>query len=236
MWNNELCVLCGEAIGPDEESGVYYRRLWLDRSLRTFCLCSECHYLPTVSEKLTKRYEQLNAPDVTVEPHEHLPTGSVRDSRVGKGRYDCMSPIALHRLAMLHEYGMEHYPKWNWLKGMPYMRCLDSVYRHLNNWVMGIRDPDHGDNLAAAAWNIHCLMTYEELIEQGVLPAELDDRPASLRGKQPSLEPHCHAQDRTTTASPPAEPDRLPDVANSDAPSTPSSEPPSICPGGDGGC
>lgn len=32
-------------------------------------------------------------------------TGSQRDSRVGKGRYDLISPIALRRLAQLCERG-----------------------------------------------------------------------------------------------------------------------------------
>ena len=48
-----------------------------------------------------------------------FPTGSRRDSREGKGRYDLISPIALRRLALVCERGAAKYGDRNWEKGQP---------------------------------------------------------------------------------------------------------------------
>lgn len=100
---------------------------------------------------------------------EEMATGSVRDSREGKGRFELVSPFALARLAGVYERGAAKYDSRNWEKGQPYSRFLDSAMRHLNRFAMGWRDEDH---LAQAAWNIFAIMHFQELGR-----TELDDMP-----------------------------------------------------------
>ncbi len=104
-------------------------------------------------------------------------TGSVRDVRTGKGRFDLISPIALRRLAVHMENGARKYDERNWEKGQPLMDYIDSAMRHIASYVEGYRDEDH---MAAALWNIHGFIHTEELISRGVLPNSLDNRPVSM--------------------------------------------------------
>lgn len=110
---------------------------------------------------------------------EEFKTGSVRDSRVGKGRYDLISPFAMARLAMHFENGATRYGVRNWELGQPLSRYWDSAIRHLHkymqNKMLGIQQPE--DHLAAAMWNVHCILHTEEMIEKGLLDAKLDDFP-----------------------------------------------------------
>jgi len=101
-------------------------------------------------------------------------TGSVRDVRKGKGRFDLLSPIALRRLARHFENGAVKYGERNWEKGQPMCSYLDSAVRHLYDWLEGKNDED---NLAAAMWNVNAMIHTEEMIERGLLPADLMDRP-----------------------------------------------------------
>ena len=100
---------------------------------------------------------------------EEFSTGSVRDTREGKGRYDLLSPFALRRLAKHTENGAKKYGDRNWEKGQPFSRFFDSGMRHLQKYLMGLRDEDH---LAAALWNFMCLAHFEELGR-----VDLDDMP-----------------------------------------------------------
>ena len=108
---------------------------------------------------------------------EEMQTGSKRDSRDGKGRYDLMSPVVLARDARHFENGSKKYGDRNWEKGQPLSRFLDSAMRHLNKYLEGHRDEDH---LAAARWNIGGMIHVEEMIQRGLLPAELNDLPNFL--------------------------------------------------------
>ncbi len=101
-------------------------------------------------------------------------SGAVRDRQDGKGRFDLFSPISLMRLAQHFENGAQKYKDRNWEKGMPLSRFFDSAVRHLYAFIGGSRDEDH---LAAADWNIHCLIHTEAMIEAGKLPKELNDLP-----------------------------------------------------------
>lgn len=101
-------------------------------------------------------------------------TGSVRDTRDGKGRFDLISPIALKRLAQHYENGSKKYGDRNWEKGQPVSRYLDSAIRHLQTYLLGARDEDH---LSAAAWNVFAMIHTIEMCKIGKLPAELDDLP-----------------------------------------------------------
>jgi hypothetical protein len=105
---------------------------------------------------------------------ETFETGSKRDSREGKGRYDLISPYALKRLADVYERGARKYDARNWEKGQPQSRFLDSAKRHLENFLMGHRDEDH---LAQCAWNVFALIHQEEMIRRGLKPKSLDDLP-----------------------------------------------------------
>lgn len=110
---------------------------------------------------------------------ETMETGSQRDSREGKGRYDLLSPFALQRLAGVYERGAVKYDARNWELGQAQMRYFDSAIRHLMNWYEGKEDEDH---LAQAMWNVAAMVHQDELIRRGVERYEaLDDRPTYWR-------------------------------------------------------
>lgn len=120
-------------------------------------------------------------------------TGMVRDTRQGKGRFDLMSPIALRRRAQLYERGAEKYTARNWEKGSPLSRFFDSAARHMNDFLMIAQYKREGipldrlpadvnpneDHLAAATWNLDCMMHHEEL------HPEFDD--LSVRAQEPKM-------------------------------------------------
>ena len=119
----------------------------------------------------------MAGPKITLETkdsgvREEFVTGSRRDSRVGKGRYDLISPLALRRLALVYERGAKKYGDHNWVKGQPVGRYVDSALRHILQYLEGDRTEDH---IAQAAWNCFSIMHTEEAIQRGLLPAELYD-------------------------------------------------------------
>lgn len=99
-------------------------------------------------------------------------TGSKRDTRKGKGRYDLIPAYPLQRLAKHYENGASKYFEWNWILGQPLSRYIDSAMRHLNDIKMGKNDEDHE---SAVAWNIFSYIETKRLIEEGQLPEELND-------------------------------------------------------------
>ena len=99
---------------------------------------------------------------------------AIREPTTGKGRFDLVTPFGLERLAKWYELGAQKYAPRNWEKGMPFSRYLDSAERHINKFKMGMKDEDH---LAAAVWNLMCIIHHEEL---GQL--DLDDLPHYLSG------------------------------------------------------
>ncbi|MBU0581321.1 MAG: hypothetical protein KKA19_09105 [Candidatus Margulisbacteria bacterium] len=109
---------------------------------------------------------------------QEFDTGSRRDTREGKGRYDLVSPIVMQRDAKHLENGAVKYGDRNWEKGQPMSRYFDSTIRHLYKHLEGHRDEDH---LAAARWNIAAMIHTEEMIERGKLPKELNDLPNYLK-------------------------------------------------------
>jgi hypothetical protein len=105
---------------------------------------------------------------------EEFETGSRRDTREGKGRYDLISPLALRRLALVCERGAGKYGDRNWEKGQPMSRYLDSALRHLQQYLAGDRSEDH---LGQAMWNAMALIHTEELTANTGMPATLNDLP-----------------------------------------------------------
>ncbi len=103
-----------------------------------------------------------------------LKTGSRRDIRDGKGRYDLLPCNALAQVARLFEAGCKKYGERNWEKGQPLSWYMDSGLRHGMNHLAGHRDEDHA---LAWAWNALCFLETRHRIETGRLPKELDDLP-----------------------------------------------------------
>ncbi len=85
---------------------------------------------------------------------------AMREPSEGKGRYDLITPFGLARLAKWYELGAQKYSDRNWEKGMPFSRCIDSAKRHIDKYIMGMKDEDH---LSAAVWNLLCIIHFEEL-------------------------------------------------------------------------
>jgi len=105
---------------------------------------------------------------------EKMKTGSQRDSREGKGRYDLSTPRAEMAVAKIMEAGAKKYGERNWEKGQPLSRYLDSTIRHLNYWRQGKKDEPH---LWQTLWNLSCLVETNERIKEGLLPKSLNDLP-----------------------------------------------------------
>lgn len=111
---------------------------------------------------------------------QEFSTGSRRDIAVGKGRYYQLPPFAIRRLAQLTERGEQKYGAFNYRRGQPVSRFLDSGIRHAFQYLEGDRSEDH---LIACAWNILCAVEIQELIARGLRPAELDDVPVDPGGE-----------------------------------------------------
>jgi len=105
---------------------------------------------------------------------QEFETGSWRDTRQGKGRFDLIPTVPLERLARHYENGAAKYGDRNWEKGQPLSRYLDSAFRHLVAAISGKRDEDH---LSAVAWNVFAFVATEQWISDGVLPTSLNDLP-----------------------------------------------------------
>jgi len=103
---------------------------------------------------------------------EEFNTGSKRDSRDGKGRFDLLPFYALQRLARVYENGARKYGPSNWRLGQPCSRYLDSAIRHLFKAGGGWKDEDH---FAQAMWNIAAIIETQKMIELGLANKELDD-------------------------------------------------------------
>lgn len=101
-------------------------------------------------------------------------SGAVRDKATGKGRFDLLPFSVLWRDARHTENGAAKYGTRNCEKGIPLSSFLDSAFRHMICWAIGMTDEDH---LAAARWNLGMLMWTEERIRAGKLPADLNDMP-----------------------------------------------------------
>ena len=90
---------------------------------------------------------------------EEFDTGSQRDSREGKGRFDLIPAEPMFRLARHYELGASKYTDNNWKLGQKSSRYMDSALRHLFCYMRGDRTEDH---LSAAAFNIFAIEWNEE--------------------------------------------------------------------------
>jgi len=103
---------------------------------------------------------------------QRFPTGSVRDTRAGKGRYDLLPPEAIHAVALHFERGAKKYGESNWLLGQPLSRYLDSALRHIFHVLAGHHDEPHAE---AAAWNLLAFIETRARIKHKRLPKALED-------------------------------------------------------------
>lgn len=94
-------------------------------------------------------------------------TGSVRDMHVGKGRFDLLPWNGIWEVAKHCEEGALKYGEHNVDKGIPLHSFIDSGFRHLAKYTMGMDDEDH---LRAACWNLLWALN------QRTTHPELDDR------------------------------------------------------------
>ena len=104
--------------------------------------------------------------------HAEYDTGAIRDSKIGNGIPSLMPIEALRVAAKRFEDGAIHYGTNNWQKGIPLSRYVDSLYRHLWQWMEDEKDEDHG---GAIIWNVMCMIQTKKWIEQGKLPRDLND-------------------------------------------------------------
>lgn len=99
---------------------------------------------------------------------EHA-NGALKEPSDGRGRYDLLSTFATRRKAIHYEAGAEKYSDRNWEGGIAYSKCVDSLKRHLDQWIEGKTDEDH---LAAVGFWSDALLHFTSLNRN-----DLDDRP-----------------------------------------------------------
>ena len=99
-------------------------------------------------------------------------TGAVRDAMEGKGMPSLLPIAALRAASKRFEDGANKYGRDNWTKGIPLSRYIDSLYRHLWQFMEGDESEDHA---GAIVWNAMCLVQTEDWIKNGKLPKSLDD-------------------------------------------------------------
>jgi len=123
---------------------------------------------------------------------------AIRDTADDKPRPDLISPFAEERQG----HWLRKYAERNWENGMPFSRCVASLKRHVMRYQQGRRDEDH---LAAIMFNAMALIHYEEMIERGVLPADLNDMPVyhKTEAKRKTRTTHGRRQSKKPAAQRP---------------------------------
>lgn len=89
-------------------------------------------------------------------------TGAVRDSDIGKENYsECVSQLALRRYALYMLSKEKLYGKGNWRHGIPKEAYLESLLRHMNKYLIELKDGiviEESDHLSACFFNLQGLM------------------------------------------------------------------------------
>ena len=99
------------------------------------------------------------------------PNGFQRDMHEGKGRMDLLPWRAIIEVSKHCEEGAKKYGERNIDKGCPQHSLIDSAFRHLAKYTIGMTDEDH---LRACAWNILWAL------EQEVCRPDMQDIPARM--------------------------------------------------------
>lgn len=98
-------------------------------------------------------------------------TGALKED-ARKGNPHLIPTSALRMLAQRFQDGADKYGARNWEKGHKLSNYVDSLYRHLWQFMDGETDEDH---LSAVIWNAVALAHTAKQIENGNLPQELND-------------------------------------------------------------
>ena len=101
-------------------------------------------------------------------------TGASRSSRKGRGTASLLPFDAMMELAKHFQEGAEIHAPRTWEQGLPLSWYVDSTISHLAAIMAGETDESHE---RAFAWNAVCFLATWKRIENGTLPAELDDLP-----------------------------------------------------------
>jgi len=104
-------------------------------------------------------------------------TGAVRDVAAGKGRMDLLPMRALKEVSKLYEEGCIKYGDRNWEKGISTHCYVDSMLRHMANFMAGMDDEPH---LVQACWNALCLLDTILRVREGALPPAVHDLPMAI--------------------------------------------------------
>ena len=102
-------------------------------------------------------------------------TGAESQAAAGKGTPVLVPGDAIIDIAKLFEKGAAVYGARNWEKGIPLSEILNSLERHLQQEKMGGTDENHA---RALAWRAVIYLATKLRIENGLLPASLNDMPA----------------------------------------------------------
>lgn len=88
---------------------------------------------------------------------------------------------ALEGVARVMEFGDEKYGRYNWQAGQPYTKCIDSLMRHLTQFMAG-EDTDRESSMAHVD---HVVVNALMLAFYVHALPEMDDRPTSdaMRGR-----------------------------------------------------
>jgi hypothetical protein len=121
---------------------------------------------------ITAADEHLNPTLPDSGARSEFATGAVRDASEGKGNPSLIPIDALRAVARRFEDGATKYGRDNWQQGIPLSRYVDSLYRHLWQFMEGDTTEDHA---GAIIWNAMCLTQTKKWVDQGRLPKELND-------------------------------------------------------------
>ncbi len=101
-------------------------------------------------------------------------TGAESQTASGKGTPVLVPGDAVIDVAKHFEKGADLYEARNWEKGIPLSELLNSLERHLQQEKMGMTDEPHA---RALAWRALVYLATKLRIENGLLPASLNDMP-----------------------------------------------------------
>lgn len=119
-------------------------------------------------------------------PRREFSTGAERQSSEGKGTPVLVPGDAIIEIAKHFEKGAKIYGARNWEKGIPLSEILNSLERHLQQEKMGSTEEPHA---RALAWNALVYLATKLRIENGLLPASLNDMPTYRLEHEVILEP-----------------------------------------------
>jgi len=116
-------------------------------------------------------------------------TGATKEDNTkteGKGAYHLLPVLAIREVAEIFRKGALKYSEWNWEAGLPLSRFIDSGKRHWDQEWEGLIDEKHA---AQACWNALCYLQTLLMIQRGILPPTLDDRPSYGKVGDPNYRP-----------------------------------------------